>query len=84
MPDLTHHAESLVRLQGLLNHDPQVRTQFLADPGAVLREAGVTLPPAQVQALHGALAQATAPLPEIPGASVSPLSGFKQVIFDDI
>jgi hypothetical protein len=79
----TEHAGSLVRLEGLLNHDPQAQSQFLADPGAVLRQAGVALPPAQEQALRGALAQATAPLPDVPGASVSPLSGLRQVVFDE-
>jgi hypothetical protein len=83
VPHLTHHAASLVRLEDLVNQDPRVQRQFLADPGALLRQAGVQLAPAQEQALRAALAQAAAPLPDVPGASVSPLSGFRQVIFDD-
>ena len=42
----TEHAASLVRLEDQLNHDPQAQAQFLADPGKLLRQAGVQLPPA--------------------------------------
>jgi hypothetical protein len=74
---------ALAGLEAQLNQDPEAQAQFLADPGRALRQAGVQLPPAQVQALRGALTQVTAPLPDVPGASVSPLSGLRQVVFDE-
>jgi hypothetical protein len=57
----------LGRLEEQLNSDPALRRRFLADPVALLRQAGIWLSPERQQALRSEAARVTRQRPFVPG-----------------
>jgi len=62
----------LADLEKRLNHDHQLRNEFLQDPVVVLKREGLTLSPQQENSLVNAVKQALTSQPAAAGSSVSP------------
>lgn len=58
-------APSLTQLQKRINDDTRLRSQFLKDPGGVLRKEGVELSPEKAQQLAQFTQQVTAPAKQV-------------------
>lgn len=56
---------SLSQLQTRINQDTRLRSQFLKDPGSVLRKQGVELSPEKAQQLAQFTQQVTAPAKQV-------------------